>query len=322
MRRTLREVATGALPLAALAIRGRAPEASLNQPIGPHRAYEMATVDLATVKQVRAATGATINDVVLAVVTRALRDLLIARGDPLRDDLRAFVPVNVRPADANGVINNQVAAVFCPLPLSESDPVTRLRRVSATMTGIKRSGQAAASLALARLGEFAPPAVAARVVRLEVAYRRFNLVVSNVPGSPTPRYFLGRRLLAFHPLIPLSSLQTLSVGAYSYNGGIHFGLMSDSRARRRPTALRARDPRGARRAGASDAPRAGRAGVPGSPQRDRLSAAAKGCAPAAFGGGADSIRRTTRARAASARGVSAVRSPGVSVIVLQANDFG
>ncbi len=227
IRTALREVALGALPMAALALRGRAPVASLNEPIGPHRAYEMTSVQLATIKLVRAATGATVNDVVLAIVAAALRTVLIARGDPLRDDLRAFVPVNVRPPDASGVINNQVAAVFCPLPLSAGDPVTRLRRISSSMTGIKRSGQAAASVALVRLGAFAPPALAARAARMEIAYRRFNLVISNVPGPSAARYFLGRRLLAFHPLIPLSSLQTLSVGAYSYDGAIHFGLLAD-----------------------------------------------------------------------------------------------
>jgi diacylglycerol O-acyltransferase / wax synthase len=227
-RRMLRELNESWRPLLRLARKGRAPITSLNQSIGRQRRYEFLELEMAAVKQVRDGLGATVNDVLLAVVTGALRELLTARGDRLRDDLRVFVPVNARPPGAGNTPGNQVGAIFCPLPLTEADPVARVRKVAAAMNELKRGKEALATVSIARLGEFMLPIVATGVARTETAYRRFNLVVSNVPGSRTPLYFLGRRLLSFHPLIPLSTNQTLSVGLHSYTGTIGFGLLADA----------------------------------------------------------------------------------------------
>jgi len=227
-RGMLLDLRDGIGPLAALAWRGRAPESSLNGPIGPGRRYEMLSLDLEVVKRIHAILGATVNDVLLAIIAGALGTLLDARGEPRRDDLRAFVPVNVRPPGAPDPTGNQVAAVYCPLPVAERDPVARVQKVSAAMKALKRGKQALAALSIVHLEELVPPPVVAPLAWLEIAYRRFNLVVSNVPGSQAPRYMLGRRLLAFHPLIPLSARQTLSVGLYTYAGTIGFGLLADA----------------------------------------------------------------------------------------------
>ena len=184
--------------------------------------------------------GATVNDVLLALVACALGELLDARGEPRRDDLRAFVPVNVRSPGASHPTGNQVVPVYCPLPVAERDPVVRVRRVSATMRALKQARQVRATLSVARLGEFAPPPLVALIARFEAAYGRFNLVVSNVPGPQGQRYLLGRKLLAFHPLIPLAARQTLSVGSYTYDGSIALGLLADAdRARDLPLFARA-----------------------------------------------------------------------------------
>ena len=224
-RRIALDLAAGARPLAGLAGLGRAPASSLNRPIGPRRRWEMPSVELAAVKQVRAALGVTVNDVVLGVVGGALRTLLRSRGEALRDDLRVFVPVNVRPPEAQGTYGNQVSLVFCPLPLREPDPVARLRRIADAMAALKARREAAGMLAFQRLGEVTAPAVCAATMRLLVAMRYFNLVVSNIPGPQVPRYTLGRRLVACHPLIPLSNGATLSVGVLSCAGSIDVGLL-------------------------------------------------------------------------------------------------
>lgn len=218
----------GIRPLAALAWEGRAPASSLNRQVGSRRRYEMASLDLDAVRRVHTALGATINDVLLAIVAGALGRLLDSRREPRRDDLRAFVPVNARPPGARAVAGNEVAAVYCPLPVAERDPVERVRKVSAAMRALKHGKQALATLSIAHLGELALPPIAALLARLEMAYGRFNLVVSNIPGWQTPRYMLGRRLLAFHPLIPLAAGQTLSVGLHTYAGSIGLGLLADA----------------------------------------------------------------------------------------------
>jgi len=227
-RTVLGELALGLKPLLGISRLGLAPSSSLNQAIGPHRRWETASLDLGEVKRVRAALGGTVNDVVLAVVAGALRTLLLARGEPLPEDLRAFVPVSMRARDDRSATGNQVAAVFCPLPVREPDAVERLRRVSRAMEDLKHSHQALGSMALTHLGELAPSALSSLSARLPMMTRWFNLVVTNVPGPQSPLYLLGRELLACHPLVPLTRSQTLSIALLSYNGSIGVGLLGDA----------------------------------------------------------------------------------------------
>jgi WS/DGAT/MGAT family acyltransferase len=228
LRRVAMELAGGIAPLVGLAQMGNAPTSSLNQAIGPHRRFETIGFDLAEIKKVRAGLGGTVNDVILAVVTGALRTLLLSRGERLGPDLRVMVPVSVRSAEARGALGNQVAAVFCPLPVAEPDPAARLARVGREMRGLKESKQAVGALALTRLGEFTPPTILAQAARLQTRTRFFNIVVTNVPGPQFPLYLLGHQLLAAYPVVPLAAMQTIGIALLSYNGSIGVGLVGDA----------------------------------------------------------------------------------------------
>jgi WS/DGAT/MGAT family acyltransferase len=227
-RRLVQELAGGIAPLMGLAQMGNAPSSSLNQEIGPHRRFETIGFDLAEIKKVRAGLGGTVNDVILAVVTGALRTLLLSRGERLGPDLRVMVPVSVRSAEARGALGNQVTAVFCPLPVAEADPAARLARVGREMRGLKESKQAIGALALTRLGEFTPPTIVAQAARLQARTRFFNIVVTNVPGPQFPLYLLGQKLLAAYPVVPLAAMQTIGIALLSYNGSIGVGLIGDA----------------------------------------------------------------------------------------------
>ena len=226
-RNLLLELLGGVKPLLGMAQMGPAPESSLNRPISPHRRWEMLTLDLAEVKRVRAALGGTVNDVILAVVAGALRELFAAR-DEAPKDLRVMVPVSVRGEDGRGKLGNQVTAIFCQLPVAEPDPAQRLRRVSAEMRGLKESRQAVGALALSRLGDFAPPTLIAQASRLEMMTRFLNLVVTNVPGPQFSLYLLGKKLLGCYPCVPLAAHQTLGIALLSYDGKIGIGLLGDA----------------------------------------------------------------------------------------------
>jgi diacylglycerol O-acyltransferase / wax synthase len=196
-------------------------------------------VGLGAVKRVRAALGGTVNDVILAVVAGALRRLFASRGEEPERELRVLVPVSVRPAEARGTFGNQVAAMFCPLPVGEPDPVARLRAVSESMKHLKESRQAVGALALTRLGDFAPPTLAAQAARLQMMARWFNLVVTNVPGPQFPLYLIGRKLIAGFPAVPLAREQTIGIALLSYDGAIGIGLLGDAdRARDLPVLAR------------------------------------------------------------------------------------
>lgn len=256
-RRAMQEVAGGIAPLVGLAQMGNAPSSSLNQLIGPHRRFETVGFQLSEIKKVRAGLGGTVNDVILAVVTGALRKLLLSRGERLGLDLRVMVPVSVRSAEARGALGNQIAAVFCPLPVGEADPAARLARVGREMRGLKESKQAVGAMALTRLGEFTPWTVLAQAARLQSRTRFFNLVVTNVPGPQFPLYLLGRKLAACYPVVPLAAMQTIGIALLSYDGAIGVGLVGDAdRARDLPVLAAAMPEALAELVAAAAAPRA------------------------------------------------------------------
>jgi diacylglycerol O-acyltransferase / wax synthase len=203
-----------------------APESTLNQPVGPHRRFETILVNLDDIKAIKNHLGGTVNDVVLAVATGGLRQLLQARGEHL-GELRAMVPVSVRADVDRGTLGNQVATMWAPLPVYESDPVRRLEVVSESMKGLKASGQAVGAQLLTSLGEYAPPTIIAQAARLVARQRAFNLVVTNVPGPQFPLYSMGRKMLEVYPVVPLSGNTTLGIALLSYNGTIGFGLLGD-----------------------------------------------------------------------------------------------
>src|SRR5438105_11743893 len=226
----LGEVFSGLRPFVEVVTMGRAPLSPLNVPIGPHRRFEMVEIPLAKVKAVRAAHGGTVNDVILATVAGALRTWLSARHGPAETDLRVLVPVSMRSRKARGTYGNQVSAVFCTLPLTEPDPVQRLRKVHAAMMTAMKSGSAVGAHALSRLGDFAPAHPPAQAARLQAVTRMFNLVVTNVPGPQFPLFLLGKRLTACYPQVPLAAQQGVGIALLSYDGQIGVGLVGDADA--------------------------------------------------------------------------------------------
>jgi diacylglycerol O-acyltransferase len=205
-----------------------APDTPLNVAIGPHRRYRVVRGDLQDFKAVKNAFGGTVNDVVLAVVSGALRDWLRLRGIRTEGlELRALVPVSIRGSEDRGALGNRIAAMRGPLPVYIEDPVERLRAVRSTMDGLKESKQAVGAEVLANVQNFAPPTVLAQASRLNFSTRLFNLIVTNVPGPQFPLYMRGRELLDVFPIAFLPENHALAVAIMSYNGGMNFGLLGD-----------------------------------------------------------------------------------------------
>ncbi|HEY1285672.1 MAG TPA: wax ester/triacylglycerol synthase family O-acyltransferase [Solirubrobacterales bacterium] len=205
-----------------------APDVPLNQPIGPHRRFVMVRSDLATFKTIKNALGGTVNDVVLAVVTGALRRWLHDRGVRTEGlELRALVPVSIRAEDERGELGNRLAVMRGPLPVYVEEPARRLRVVTEQMEGLKRSKQALGAEVIARFNDFAPPTLLAQASRINFSTRLFNLIVTNVPGPQLPLYVLGREMEEVFPVAFLPEDHALAVAIISYNGRICFGLLAD-----------------------------------------------------------------------------------------------
>ncbi len=200
----------------------------LNVAIGPHRRFDWTVMPLDTVKAIRARLGGTVNDVVLAIVSGALRRFLHRRGvEVARLDVRAMVPVNVRTTSDRGSMGNRVAMLVARLPLDARDPGERLARVVHETAALKHSHQAAGVQALEELSDHSFTTLFTLFARVAAVSRPFNLVVTNVPGPPLPVYVLGAQMLACYPLVPLYQNQALGIALFSYDGRLHWGFNAD-----------------------------------------------------------------------------------------------
>jgi diacylglycerol O-acyltransferase / wax synthase len=206
---------------------GGAPSSPLNVRIGPHRRFAWVDGDLAVFKAIKNALGGTVNDVVLAVVTGALRTHFEAHGHDTDVELKAMVPISVRAESERGALGNRVSAMYAPLPIGLADPIARYRRIHEAMRGLKESGQAVGAEVLTSLAGFAPPTILAQAARLQTIQRLFNLTVTNVPGPQFKLYLMGRPLLRIYPKVPLVENAALGIAIMSYDGRIDFGLLSD-----------------------------------------------------------------------------------------------
>jgi len=205
-----------------------APATPLNVPIGPHRRIRDVALSLDDFKAVKNEHGGTVNDVVLAVVSGALRRWLRTRGVRTEGlELRALVPVSVRTDSDQYSFGNRIAAMRGPLPVYAEDPVDRLHVVSQAMRGLKDSKQALGAEVIAGIQNFAPPTMLSMASRLNFSTRLFNLIVTNVPGPQFPLYLLGRELEQLVPIAFLPQNHALAVAIMSYNGKVEFGLLGD-----------------------------------------------------------------------------------------------
>ena len=227
-RETAKRVVRTAEGFTGLAANGpSAPRSALNVEIGRDRRVAYLGTDLQTLKQARS-DGATVNDVLLAIVSGALRGFLAGRGDELPERLVALVPMSIRQPDEKLELGNRITTLPVSLPLQVADPAERLGLIHAETTRLKESEQARAASLIIEATGWAPPTINRVLADVMARPLTWNLVVSNVPGPQIPFYLLGRRMLEVYPFVPLSPQNhALSVGIVSYDGGVFFGLTGD-----------------------------------------------------------------------------------------------
>jgi len=229
-RRAVREVRSAAEGVGELAwaTLNPAPATPLNVEIGPHRRFVGVRHELADLKAIKDALGGTVNDVVLSVVSGALRGWLSSRGVRTEGlELRALVPVSIRAEAERNAMGNRIAAMRAPLPVYIEDPLLRLRTVRSAMDGLKESKQAVGAEVMASMQSFAPPTILAQASRINFSTRLFNLIVTNVPGPQFPLYVQGRQMQDVFPVAFLPRRHALAIAIMSYHGHINFGLLGD-----------------------------------------------------------------------------------------------
>ncbi len=220
-----------------------APSSALNASVGAARRYVMVETDLDDYRTVRSrltrgryVDDVTINDVILATITGALRSWMQTRGLPVTgtSKVRAMVPVSIVDGSGDPLTDNAMTACFIDLPIGENTPSMRLHQISFAMRQQIESASAEGVDAgsLASIGGFAPPTLHSIGARLGSAMSRrlFNLVITNVPGPQQTLYVEGSRLCETYPVMPLGREQGLAIGLTSYDGKVYFGLNGDREA--------------------------------------------------------------------------------------------
>jgi len=215
----------------ALANRTPSPESPIIGPLSQQRRVVAVRTDLAAYRTVREAHGGSVNDVILATVTGALRAWLMTRGESMRGirQIRAVVPISVIDDEMEATsLGSQIAAHFVELPVWEASPVVRLHQVSYSFQAHKETGRAVAASRLTSISGFAPAtfhAIGSRVAATE--RRSYQLSVTNVPGPQAPLYAAGARMLETYPVPPLLEGHPLAIGVTSYDGHVYYGLTAD-----------------------------------------------------------------------------------------------
>lgn len=205
-------------------------ELGLNGRLGPRRDWRWARAELDAVKAVKNRYGGTVNDVVLAAIAGGFRALLLSRGETVdHRTVRTMVPVSTRHRGEHGSLGNRVSAVFADLPVGVSDPVERLRAVTAQLHALKAGGTALGVEALLGAADLLPGSLFALGVKVwaHSPQRSFSTVTTNVPGPQVPLYLLGRQLTDLYPYIPLGVDLRITIGVASYAGALTWGLTGD-----------------------------------------------------------------------------------------------
>lgn len=187
-------------------------------------------------KAIARVTGSTINDVVLAALAGGLRRYLVSHEQRVEGvELRALVPVNLRPIEEASELGNRFGLLFVPLPLGIADPLDRLFAVRETTQQIKRSPERLLTFLLLRILGITPSPLFEMVVNLFA--RRCTVVVTNVVGPREPLRMTGTTLKQVMFWVPCAGRLAVGVSLFSYAGNLWVGIATDGRLASDPEAI-------------------------------------------------------------------------------------
>ncbi len=209
----------------------------LKAKLGAQRRFVSVDVDLQELREIRksasvlSAQSISVNDIILTVLTGALRSWLIRRdGLPSgQERFNALVPVSLDSKIDEPTLGGSVRAYVIELPVAQFEPVDRLMRVVEQMSDLDRNGEFLGARAIIDIAGFGPASVHALGARVAstLTRRAYDVTITNVPGPQHALYAAGSQMLASYPCVPLVPGQALSIGLTSYHGGLYIGLMAD-----------------------------------------------------------------------------------------------
>ncbi len=210
-----------------------APRTSFNGAVSNRKRYATVSVPLEDVKLVRRVFEATVNDVILAIVSGGLRRLLEDRGEEVERSLVAMVPVSTRSEEQADGLGNQISGMLVSLASDIDDPVQRLDAISESAGVAKEQEKLHRGRLLGDLAQIAVPAVVSRMARAVAGARLFdkvrppfNVTVSSVRVPDVALFCAGSRVVAMYPVGPMAEGIGVNVTSFSYLDRVHFGLLA------------------------------------------------------------------------------------------------
>ncbi|WP_425228317.1 WS/DGAT/MGAT family O-acyltransferase [Sphingomonas sp.] len=221
-----------------------APKTPFNGKVSAHRVWDAVPFALTDIRAIKEAVdGATVNDVILAIVGGGLRQYLNGKDQLPKETLTAMAPISVRGEGEKAALGNLVSAMVVGLGTQVEDPLERLRFVHDEAVNSKAMTGAVGARTLADYSQLMPSALAGLAARL---YTRvgaanahapvFNCVVTNVPGSRVPLFFAGARMVGMYGTGPIFDGMGLINTIYSYGPTIAISFTSDRDAMPDPAA--------------------------------------------------------------------------------------
>ncbi|MGI9100898.1 MAG: wax ester/triacylglycerol synthase family O-acyltransferase [Terriglobales bacterium] len=199
---------------------------------GPQK-FQWAEIPFAEIREVKRACDATVNDVILTVVTSAIRRYCQAHGVDVRKKfLRIIVPVSIRTQDESAELGNRLTFLPVPIPFGARSPRKLLAAVHERTMFLKNFRVAEMVGFAGTLVGLVPTAVQAMLGPLasSLPISVGNLICTNVPGPQQALYLLGHQMLTCHPYVPIGGEFGLNCAVLTYNGTAYFGFSGDAQA--------------------------------------------------------------------------------------------
>lgn len=194
--------------------------------VSKHTAWS-GPLPLEEVKSIGRAMGATVNDVLMTLVSGALRRYLINRGEAVDGlDIRAMVPVNLRSSEDAFKLGNHFGLVVMALPIGIGEPLERLIVVKKRMDDLKDTPEAIVGFTILQAMGLSPTEIETLGVQFFAA--KASLVLTNVPGPRQKLYFAGNRIDKVMFWVPQSGRMGVGVSIFSYAGDVVVGLITDA----------------------------------------------------------------------------------------------
>ena len=208
------------------------PRLSFNGALTPRRSVAFTRLAIDDVKRIRQAFDLTVNDVIVAIVTGALRRRLLAQDELPDRPLVAAIPTSEREPE-HGLLGNHLSMMVYALPVHLEDPLARLAGVQESAAAAKAVYDAAGVGLMADVASVLPRPAVGPAMRLASALRLgdrvpplVNVVVSSIRGPGFPLFAAGMGLESMFPIGPLTEGVGLGITAVSYRDEVSFGFLA------------------------------------------------------------------------------------------------